>query len=48
MTVKIAKTEDYVTVEQRAYFEEPTNLSPDEARDLAENLKMLADEVENE
>jgi hypothetical protein len=48
MTVKISKDEDYVEVDQRSYFDRPTKLKPDEARDLAENLNQLADEVEDE
>jgi hypothetical protein len=47
MTVKISKDEDYVEVEQRSYFDRPTKLRPDEARDLADNLKELAEEVDD-
>jgi hypothetical protein len=48
MTVKISKIDGYVTVAQDTFSDEPTNLKPDEARDLAENLNQLADEVEDE
>ena len=46
MSVTLGKTIKYVTVEQSTYIGDSTKLTPEEARDMANRLENLADEVE--
>jgi len=48
MSVKLTSSDDYVKIEQSSYFDQPTNLKPDEARKFANDILKLADEVEGE